>query len=59
MVSILWGVNTATVITYQTFIVVKFDYLKYNENEISKKQKLQNSTKAMYYSANTIVAITE
>ena len=46
-----WGVNTATVVANQTFIIVKFDYLKYNKNRNSYKikQKLQNSAKVMFY----------
>ena len=45
------GVNTATVFTNQTFIVVKFDYLNYskNKNPHKMKQKLQNSTEAMFF----------
>ena len=34
---VLWGMKTVTVVTYQTYIVVKFDYLKKNKCKIPPK----------------------
>ena len=41
------GLNTAAVVTNQAFIIVRFDYLKYNKKRhpYKIKQKLQNSVK--------------